>query len=298
MNNLVTWQESELPKVESQIRYFINNHTANEQLKKSMLYSINAGGKRIRPLLVLATVAAFDQSATKQTYQIAAALEMIHTYSLIHDDLPAMDDDNLRRGQATNHVVFGEAIAILAGDALLTSAFELVAEIELEANKKNYLLHLLAKSAGASGMVAGQVSDIQSEQTQLTFSELAALHQKKTGALIRFAVVSGGIIADQSEQVLSQLDDFASHLGLAFQIRDDLLDELATTEQMGKKTQKDSAAGKNTYPALLGVEKAKAALTAQLAQAREILANLSFNGFDPSLLQEIIKLFELERGSK
>jgi len=298
MNDLATWQEDKLPEVEKQIEDFIKTHTANEQLQESMLYSINAGGKRIRPLLLLATVAAFGKNITKQDYQVAAALEMVHTYSLIHDDLPAMDDDHLRRGQATNHVVFGEALAILAGDALLTSSFELVAEIKLEATCKNRLLHLLAKSAGASGMIAGQVRDIQSEQEQLSFSELAALHQKKTGALIRFAVVGGGILADQSEQVLSQLDNFASYLGLAFQIRDDLLDELATTEQMGKKTQKDSAAGKNTYPALLGIEQAKAALTTQLAQARKILANLSFNDFDPTLLQEMIQLFELERGSQ
>ncbi|AYW44516.1 polyprenyl synthetase family protein [Tetragenococcus koreensis] len=298
MSGLQIWQKNELPKVESQIEGFIHTHTANEQLKESMLYSINAGGKRIRPLLVLATVEAFGQTATQQTYQIAAALEMVHTYSLIHDDLPAMDNDDLRRGKATNHIVFGDALAILAGDALLTGAFELVAETELAADKKNQLLQLLAKSAGANGMVAGQVYDIQSEQKSLTFTELAALHQKKTGALIRFAVVSGGVLTDQDEQVLSKLDDFATHLGLAFQIRDDLLDELATTEQMGKKTKKDDAAGKNTYPVLLGMEKAKSALCAELTQARNILKSLSFNDFNPTLLLEMIKLFELERGNQ
>ncbi len=298
MSVLTSWQENELPKVEKQLRDFVQTHAENEQLKESMLYSINAGGKRIRPLLVLATVEFSGHSLTKQVYQVAAALEMVHTYSLIHDDLPAMDNDDLRRGQATNHVVFGDALAILAGDALLTGSFELIAETKLASHKKNQLLQLLAKSAGANGMVAGQVYDIQSEQQNLSFSELTALHQKKTGALIRFAVVSGGILTDQAEEVLNQLDDFATHLGLAFQIRDDLLDVLATTEQMGKKTQKDELAGKNTYPRLLGVKQAKAALSTELEQAHSILENLSLDGFNPSLLEEIIQLFELERGKE
>ena len=298
MSVLTSWQESELPKVEKQLKDFIQTHAKNEQLKESMLYSINAGGKRIRPLLVLATVEFFGHRLNKQVYQVAAALEMVHTYSLIHDDLPAMDDDELRRGQATNHVVFGDALAILAGDALLTAAFELIAETKLASHKKNHLLQLLAKSAGANGMVAGQVYDIQSEQQNLSFSELSALHQKKTGALIRFAVVSGGILTNQNEEVLNQLDDFATHLGLAFQIRDDLLDVLATTEQMGKKTQKDEWAGKNTYPGLLGVEKAETALNMELEQAHSILENLSLGGLNPILLQEIIQLFELERGKE
>ncbi|MDN6640206.1 MAG: polyprenyl synthetase family protein [Tetragenococcus sp.] len=293
MSSLLALQKNELPQVESQIRNFIHTHTVNEQLKESMLYSVDAGGKRLRPLLVLATVNALGQKSTSQTYQIAAALEMIHTYSLIHDDLPAMDNDDLRRGRATNHIIFGDALAILAGDALLTGAFELITETELTAQKKNRLLQLLSHSAGANGMVAGQVWDIQSEQEDLTFAELANLHQKKTGALIRFAVVSGGILTDQEEQVLSKLDDFAAHLGLAFQIRDDLLDELATTEQMGKKTQKDNAAGKNTYPTLLGIEKAKSALTTEITQARKVLNDISFTAFKPVFLEEIIKLFEL-----
>ncbi|MCT8309390.1 polyprenyl synthetase family protein [Tetragenococcus halophilus] len=298
MSTLTSWQESELPKVEKQLKDFVQTHAENEQLKESMLYSINAGGKRIRPLLVLATVEFLGHSLTQQVYQVAAALEMVHTYSLIHDDLPAMDDDDLRRGQATNHVVFGDALAILAGDALLTGAFELIAGTKLASYKKNHLLRLLAKSAGARGMVAGQVNDIQSEQQSLSFSELTALHQKKTGALIRFAVVSGGILTGQDEKVLNQLDDFATHLGLAFQIRDDLLDVLATTEQMGKKTQKDELAGKNTYPGLLGIEQAKTALSTELEQAYAILENLSLDGFNPGLLEEIIQLFELERGKE
>lgn len=298
MSSLFGLQENELPKVEKQIKKFIHNYISNEQLKESMLYSVNAGGKRLRPLLVLATVHDFEQELSSSSYQIAAALEMVHTYSLIHDDLPAMDDDDLRRGNPTNHMVFGEGLAILAGDALLTGAFELITRTETTSKKKNQLLQLLASAAGPSGMVAGQVEDIQSEQVRLSFAELANLHQKKTGALIRFAVVSGGILTEQSDVVLAQLSEFADHLGLAFQIRDDLLDELATTKQLGKKTQKDNIAGKNTYPALLGIEEAKLALEEQLRQARNALEEITNENFTPRLLQEVIKLFELERGSE
>ncbi|KFN92004.1 polyprenyl synthetase family protein [Tetragenococcus muriaticus] len=298
MSSLFGLQENELPKVEKQIKKFIHNYISNEQLKESMLYSVNAGGKRLRPLLVLATVHDFEQELSLSSYQIASALEMVHTYSLIHDDLPAMDDDDLRRGNPTNHMVFGEGLAILAGDALLTGAFELITRTETTSKKKNQLLQLLASAAGPSGMVAGQVEDIQSEQVRLSFAELANLHQKKTGALIRFAVVSGGILTEQSDVVLAQLSEFADHLGLAFQIRDDLLDELATTKQLGKKTQKDNIAGKNTYPALLGIEEAKLALEEQLRQARNALEEITNENFTPRLLQEVIKLFELERGSE
>ncbi|WP_028789980.1 polyprenyl synthetase family protein [Tetragenococcus muriaticus] len=298
MSSLFGLQENELPKVEKQIKKFIHNYISNEQLKESMLYSVNAGGKRLRPLLVLATVHDFEQELSLSSYQIASALEMVHTYSLIHDDLPAMDDDDLRRGNPTNHMVFGEGLAILAGDALLTGAFELITRTETTSKKKNQLLQLLASAAGPSGMVAGQVEDIQSEQVRLSFAELANLHQKKTGALIRFAVVSGGILTEQSDVVLAQLSEFADHLGLAFQIRDDLLDELATTKQLGKKTQKDNIAGKNTFPALLGIEEAKLALEEQLRQARNALEEITNENFTPRLLQEVIKLFELERGSE
>lgn len=298
MSSLFVLQENELPKVEEQIKRFIYNYTSNEELQESMLYSVNAGGKRLRPLLILATVFDFEQKLSLPAYQIAAALEMVHTYSLIHDDLPAMDNDDLRRGQSTNHMVFGEGLAILAGDALLTGSFELIATTELTSKKKSQLLRLLASAAGPHGMVAGQVDDIQSEQKRLSFAELAKLHQKKTGALIRFAVVSAGILTDQNETVLAYLGKFADHLGLAFQIRDDLLDELATTEQMGKKTQKDNIAGKNTYPVLLGIEKAKLALEEELKQAKKVLAEISNENFAPSLLQEVIKLFELERGKE
>src|SRR5699024_6086501 len=250
MSLFTEFHKTEGPKITASISDFLNQHSGQDQLKKSMLYSVEAGGKRIRPLLLLATIQTFCVTMSPACYQVAAALEMVHTYSLIHDDLPAMDNDDLRRGKPTNHKVFGAAMATLAGDGLLTASFELITQTDLPVEKQMSLVKELAKAAGINGMVAGQAMDIEGEKLQLTLSELQQLHQKKTGALIRFSVLAGGILADQSEQVLAQLAQFAQHLGLAFQIRDDLLDVVATTEQMGKKTHKDAANGKNTYPAL------------------------------------------------
>lgn len=294
MSTFTDFQMTELPQLEGAMTDFIVQHTGDQQLQKSMLYSITAGGKRIRPLLLLATVRSF-QEPTAACYQVAAALEMVHTYSLIHDDLPAMDNDDLRRGKPTNHKVFGAAMATLAGDGLLTEAFERISATDLPAEKRIRLVSLLAQAAGTNGMVAGQAMDIQGEKKQLTLSQLQELHRKKTGALIRFAVVAGGVLADQSEAMLTQLDRFAQHLGLAFQIRDDLLDVVATTEQLGKKTHKDAVHGKNTYPVLLGIEPAYQALEEELASGRQVLHEAAA---DTTLLAAIVDQLVLERGTK
>ena len=288
---LAPFQQHEIQQTEQVMVEFIREQTNDLQLKDSMLYSIAAGGKRIRPLLLLATVAACQKEITRGAYQTAAALEMIHTYSLIHDDLPAMDDDDLRRGQPTNHKVFGEALAILAGDGLLTAAFELLGTAEIAAEKKVALLQLLAQAAGTNGMVAGQAADMQAEGQQISLEALMQIHQRKTGALIRFAVVGGGILADQPARVLAQLEQFAAHIGLAFQIRDDLLDVVSTTEELGKETNRDQFLAKSTYPGLLGLEGAKKALAAELQAAEKIL--LPLTDFDTALLLEILALFAL-----
>ena len=294
MDNMQQFQEKYLSEIEAVIVRFLEEHTSDQTLKDSMLYSIHAGCKRIRPLLLTATVASFHKSMTLGVYQTAAALEMIHTYSLIHDDLPAMDDDALRRGKPTNHKVYGEALAILAGDGLLTAAFQLLSLADLEPDKKILLLQQLSHTAGTAGMVAGQAADIQGENQQLTLDELISIHERKTGELIRFAVIAGGILADQTEEVIQLLDQFARHMGLAFQIRDDLLDVTSTTEVLGKIVHRDDALAKSTYPALLGLDGASEALKDELNQAYAVLDELSSYGhFDQRLITSVVKQFEI-----
>ncbi len=294
MMNTEELQTTHLPRVEEEMRAFLTAVTTDEKLLESMLYSIKAGGKRIRPQLLLAVVAGFGKRLDTGVYQTAAALEMIHTYSLIHDDLPAMDDDPLRRGLPTNHVVYGEAIAILAGDGLLTEAFHLLSTAMLPASEKLLLIQLLAAKAGSSGMVAGQAADIQGENRKLSLAELAGIHRRKTGDLLTCALVAGGILAQQPAEVLEQLTQLAEHIGLAFQIRDDLLDVTSTTAELGKAAHKDAAAGKNTYPELLGLPRAKAALAEELAAAEQLIdvmtVQLPFSG---ELLREILQKFRL-----
>ena len=279
---MTNFSQQHLPLVEKVMVDFIAEYTENERLKEAMLYSIHAGGKRLRPLLVLTTVAAFQKEMETQDYQVAASLEMIHTYSLIHDDLPAMDDDDLRRGKPTNHKVFGEATAILAGDGLLTGAFQLLSLSQLGLSEKVLLMQQLAKAAGNQGMVAGQMGDIEGEKalrtkSGLTLEELAAVHEKKTGALIEFALIAGGVLANQTEEVIGLLTQFAHHYGLAFQIRDDLLDATSTEADLGKKVGRDEALNKSTYPALLGIAGAKDALTHQLAEGSAVLEKIKAN---------------------
>lgn len=274
---MTNFSQQHLPLVEKVMVDFIAEYTENERLKEAMLYSIHAGGKRLRPLLVLTTVAAFQKEMETQDYQVAASLEMIHTYSLIHDDLPAMDDDDLRRGKPTNHKVFGEATAILAGDGLLTGAFQLLSLSQLGLSEKVLLMQQLAKAAGNQGMVSGQMGDIEGEKVSLTLEELAAVHEKKTGALIEFALIAGGVLANQTEEVIGLLTQFAHYYGLAFQIRDDLLDATSTEADLGKKVGRDEALNKSTYPALLGIAGAKDALTHQLAEGSAVLEKIKAN---------------------
>jgi geranylgeranyl pyrophosphate synthase len=217
-------------------------------------WSVFAGGKRFRPMLLLAVGAAFG-AAQETLMQTACALEMIHTYSLIHDDLPSMDNDDLRRGRATCHIQFGEATAILAGDALQTLAFQTVSEDEsLAAAKRVRLMSEIAKASGTpAGMVAGQAYDLEAESRDVSPGELEQIHRLKTGALIIVAARCGAIIADASEAELAAITNYAAQLGLLFQITDDLLDVTATVEALGKTPGKDSRSKKATYPALYGM---------------------------------------------
>lgn len=226
-------------------------------LHKAMRYSIFAGGKRLRPILTVAAAEACG-GGINNAMPLACAVEMIHTYSLIHDDLPSMDNDDFRRGKPTNHKVFGEAIAILAGDALLTLAFEIAAAAQ-PTRRYSIADHIreLAVAAGSRQLVGGQVADLEAEGKKVTAAQLRFIHTAKTSALLTAAIRLGGMTANATDNQLEALTDFAQNLGLAFQVIDDILDVTQTSEKLGKSAGKDVAAQKATYPAVFGLEKAR-----------------------------------------
>ena len=227
-------------------------------IHEAMRYSLFAGGKRIRPLLCIAAARAVSDSVDG-IENAAATLEMIHTYSLIHDDLPAMDNDDLRRGRPTCHKIFGDGVAILAGDALCTLAFEVLSRLPaVSAERRMRLVGELARASGTvGGMIAGQVHDIEGERQSPTASLLAKIHHAKTGALLRASVCMGGLYAGASPDELSALAEYGERVGLAFQIRDDILDVEQTSEQLGKTAGKDEAQQKITFPAVYGLERSR-----------------------------------------
>lgn len=229
-------------------------------LHESMRYSLFAGGKRVRPILAIAAAEAVAPPGLG-ILPVASSLELIHTYSLIHDDLPAMDNDDYRRGKLTNHKVYGEAMAILAGDALLTLAFELCSDPELmktvDKARQVHLIHELARGAGNLGMVGGQVLDIQAENQDIDLATLQNIHVHKTGKLIRAAVRMGAILSGATPAQLASLTAYAEDVGLAFQIADDVLNVTGTREELGKNANTDAQRGKKTYPTFYGVEGAR-----------------------------------------
>ena len=261
-------------------------------LTQSIQYSIQAGGKRIRPLFLLETLQAFGVTITTEHLKVAGAVELIHTSSLIHDDLPAMDNDDFRRGKPTNHKVFGEAQAILAGDALLLDPYLLLANADLPSGVVVALVKELALASGSHGMVAGQVLDMDGETQALTFEQLKQIHALKTGKMLTFPFVAAGLIAQQSDEVILSLRNLGEKVGQAFQIRDDILDVTATFDQIGKTPGKDEVADKSTYVKLLGLAGAKAELSANLAAAEGILAELSHTTqlVPDSILKQIERL--------
>nr|ABV27206.1 geranylgeranyl diphosphate synthase [Chloracidobacterium thermophilum] len=256
------------------------------RIHEAMRYSLMAGGKRLRPILVLAAGEAFG-GAPERLYPVACAFEMVHTYSLIHDDLPAMDNDDLRRGMPTCHKQFDEATAILAGDGLMTHAFRILAEMDAPAEQKVRVIRELAVGSGTvEGMIAGQIVDLEAERKPIDAERLKFIHRAKTGALIRGAVVCGGIVAGATESDLALLAAYGDRVGLAFQIADDILDETATAEQLGKTPGKDAAAGKATYPALYGLEASRKQAE---ALAEEAIAVLEPLGQQAMLLAEMAR---------
>ncbi len=228
------------------------------RLKEAMLYSLMAGGKRLRPSLALATAEVFEREPG-EVIAFACAIEMIHTYSLIHDDLPAMDNDDYRRGKLTNHKVFGEATAILAGDALLNLAYETMVKDALTGNSMAKLkaMEVVAQYAGSLGMIGGQVMDLNGEGRKVDGNELKAMHKLKTGALIKAPVEAAAIISGAGEKEFAALSNYAANLGLAFQIKDDILDVEGSMEEMGKKPGSDALCDKSTYVTLYGLDKSK-----------------------------------------
>jgi geranylgeranyl diphosphate synthase type II len=236
-------------------------------LFQAMNYSLLSGGKRLRPVLCLATARAFGAAET-DVLPAAAALELVHCYSLIHDDLPVMDDDDLRRGKPTNHKVFGEAIALLAGDALLTYAFEQLSKpLGIPHDRQLRMIHVLAHAAGCYGMVAGQVEDIQYTGTAGDEETLAFIHLHKTARLISAAVEMGGLFAGAGEAQMKALREYGTSLGLAFQMMDDVLDVTESTEQLGKPAGSDERWDKLTYPRLFGVDETRRRAEQKVEQA-------------------------------
>lgn len=250
--------------------------TPPEQLHRAMRYSLLAGGKRLRPSLTLAAGEALG-AETDDLMPAACAIEMIHTYSLIHDDLPAMDNDDLRRGRLTCHKAFGEAVAILAGDALLTQAFRVLSADApgRDTERQVRVIREIATAAGSvDALIGGQIADIESEGKNVDASTLEYIHRSKTGAMLTTSVVVGGIIAGASEGQIDQLRGYGQRIGLAFQIADDILDVTSTSEQLGKTPGKDQAANKATYPAIHGIEASNARARQLVDEAVQIAAEL------------------------
>lgn len=275
--------------LEAELHSLVKQLDAPPIIKEAMLYSLEAGGKRIRPLLLYGTLDAFDVDPKSGLFA-AAAIEMIHTYSLIHDDLPSMDNDDLRRGKPTNHKVFGEAMAVLAGDALLTYSFEVLGRTPNEyatPETKLKLMMEMAKAAGTEGMVGGQVADMLGEGKHLSLEELEYIHVHKTGKIIGYCVLAGGMLAGASGPELQNLSAFAHHIGLAFQIRDDILDLEGKEELIGKPVGSDTANEKSTYPLLLSMDGAKKALENHIQEAKKYLRQTNLN---TTILMEITDL--------
>lgn len=254
-----------------------NKKEYDEVILEAMNYSLLAGGKRLRPVLMMASCEAVGGNIN-DTLDVAAAIECVHTYSLIHDDLPGMDDDELRRGKPTNHVVFGEGMAILAGDGLLTEAFTLIsrnmaAKGEWELGLK--LVFELSEAAGVLGMVGGQARDLLAEERQIDSAEMTYIHTHKTGALIKAAVRMGALIGKASEAELAALSDYATEIGLAFQITDDILDIEGDAALLGKAVGSDERKEKSTYPSLYGLEESKKLAAEAISKAKKSLESLS-----------------------
>ena len=266
------------------------------EMLKPMIYSLKGGGKRLRPLLLLAILNAESEKHMKKGATTAVALEFIHTYSLIHDDLPAMDNDDLRRGQPTAHIKFDEATAILAGDALLTDAFSLISDdSKLKSKQKVKIMSLLSSAAGSHGMVAGQLGDMQAENKEITLEELNRIHEFKTGKLFTFATQAAAIIGEFSPEVEELLVNFGETFGVLYQIHNDLLDVIDDSTLSGKGHSSDEFNKKSTYPNLLGLEESKEVLGQEREKAEKIIEKITkLSGTDYSILNKCLSFTDID----
>lgn len=264
---------------------YAENTALNTTLAKSMNYSLMAGGKRLRPILVMAAADAVGADGEKFLH-LATSIEMIHTYSLIHDDLPAMDNDDYRRGKLTNHKVFGDGIAVLAGDALLTMAFEVIADSpNVDTEKKLKVIKEMSHAAGAEGMVGGQVIDLESEGKKINMDTLRKMHSAKTGALFCAAIRSGAILGGATDKQLADLTQYARQFGLAFQITDDILDVTGDEASIGKPVGSDEKNHKSTYVTLGSLESARELAQTAVDEAKKALADF---GKEADFLRELV----------
>ncbi|WP_304056594.1 polyprenyl synthetase family protein [Levilactobacillus namurensis] len=294
---LAAFEAKWVPRLNAPLRAAVGVDTTEQRLMDAMTYSLLAGGKRLRPLLTMATLTTVGGVYEEQRdWRPIMALELLHTYSLIHDDLPAMDNDPLRRGEPTNHAKFGAGMATLAGDGLLTLAFQWLTATNLPGETQAALVQALASAAGPGGMVAGQARDIQFEHVNLPMGELRTLHREKTGALLHYAVQAGLILGRLPGKDWTPYLDFADAFGLAYQIYDDILDVVATPEELGKATHKDAGEAKNTYPGKLGLAGANQALIDTIAAGQAALAKVTAQ--DTRLLAAFFSYFDTKRVTK
>ena len=266
------------------LNYFSNKGTYNKVIYDSASYSLNIGGKRIRPILMLLTYSMYKEN-WRDILEFSSAIEMIHTYSLIHDDLPCMDDDDLRRGKPTNHKVYGENIAVLAGDTLLNEAMNLMMRFSLKNGEKSLVAaEMIASAAGPEGMIGGQVVDIINEGKKISEDELKYMHMNKTGALIKVSIMSGAILGEAPEEDIRKLEKFGENLGLAFQIKDDILDVIGSTEKLGKNVLSDEESNKSNFITMYGLEYCIKECERLTKDSIEILDSLSVDTKDLKVL--------------
>ena len=282
--DLNSYLSSKRKKIDNALTVIIAKNSKGSKIKSAMEYSLMSNGKRLRPILCIAAAETVGSHLEDDTLRAACAIEMIHTYSLIHDDLPAMDNDNLRRGQPTCHIKFDEATAILAGDALLTMAFEILSSVESADKDHTFnrlrVIQTIAIAAGCKGMIEGQMRDIAAEGNLLGLENLKKMHSLKTGALIEASVISGTILGEGNRDQIETLKNYARNIGLAFQITDDILNVEGDPDIMGKDVGTDQARGKSTYPSILGMAKSKEFAKKLVNDALKVLDNFD-NKADP-----------------
>ncbi|MDY4741617.1 MAG: farnesyl diphosphate synthase [Lachnospira sp.] len=293
MNNFKTELEQEVGFINDIIEKFLPDETGiDKKIKEAMNYSVNAGGKRIRPMLMLEVYKLCGGNNFLEVYPFMAALEFIHSYSLVHDDLPAMDNDDYRRGRLTTHKVFGEDFGILAGDGLLNHAYEIMAkaliEGEGEIDKKAKAMEIIARKAGIYGMVGGQAVDVELTGKPLTEEQLDFIFRLKTGALIEAAFLAGGYLAGCDDETASKLEKAAALIGFAFQIRDDILDVTGSLEELGKPVFSDEKNNKTTYVTLYGLEKSEMDVESMSNEAVNIIKSIGNNDFLEELVCNLI----------